>query len=275
MEIVEHDTGWTTGRRFTMNLSVDLYGYAVGSGDHSRYTEIDMNHVSMHERISSKKGKMESEERISLEAAGDNVNTTSSLIKIPGTQNYVLSVNEIWPVSLTASRMMDYRGAGISDREAFGNNPDYVGTSYLYTEDLRKERVCGMDLRSAWFQLAMNDSTNTVISDLFRPTKDIYYTIKSHSTGLVHQRYKQYSDKAPAIEGFDSYLGSFDIRSTIEMRAKGKRLALEESYVGKNTYDAVAVEEPPPEWIPCCMPDPLYDGGRYSCLWSCSVRGGE
>ncbi|MCQ8902924.1 MAG: hypothetical protein NQU42_02340 [Methanothrix sp.] len=291
-EIHEYDTGWSTGRRFTMNISMDLYGYALGTGDHSRYTEIDINHVSMSERVSAKNGTMESEEMIALKAAGDNVNTTSTLVKMPGTQNYMLSVDEVWPVVLNTSSTIDYRGAGISSRETFINNLDRVGTSYLYTKDLRKERTCDMYLKSAWFQLSMNDSTDTIISDLFRPTKKIHYSIGSHSSGLVMQRYRQYSDKAPASEGFDTYWGSFDIRSVIDMESRGKNLGLEESWVGKNTYDAAVINEAPergvymcgclgydlvsvpspgPEWLSCCM---LSDTGTIRALrdsiWSCS-----
>lgn len=275
-----------------MNMSMDLYGHAIGTGDHTRYTEIDVNHVGMSERVSAKNGTMEAEERIALKAAGDNVNVTSKLFKIPGTQNYVLSVNEVWPVVVTASSTMDYRGAGISDRETFINNLDRVGTSHLYTKDLRKERVCDMYLKSAWFQLSMNDSTDTIISDLFRPNKNMHYSISSHSSGLVMQRYRQYSDKAPAAEGFDSYWGSFDMRSVIDMGGRGKNLGLEESWVGENTYDAAVINEAPerwvymcgclqydavsvpspgPEWLSCC---PFGGTGEIKALidsiWSCS-----
>ncbi|WP_369424966.1 hypothetical protein [Methanothrix sp.] len=291
-EIHEHDTGWSTGRRFTMNLSMDLYGYALGTGDHSRYTEIDINHLSMSERVAAKNGTVEAEDRIALEAAGDNVNTTSTLVKIPGTQNYILSVNEAWPVVLTASSTIDYRGSGISSRETFINNLDRVGTSYLYTKDLRKDRTCDMYLKSAWFQLSMNDTTNTIISDLFRPNKNIHYSISSHSSGLVMQRYRQYSDKTPESEGFDAYWGSFDMRSVIDMGSRGKNIGLEESWAGKNTYDAaiinevpersaymcgclgydlVSVRSPGPEWLSCC---PFGDTESIRALrdsiWSCS-----
>ncbi|MDH7596201.1 MAG: hypothetical protein QHG98_00440 [Methanothrix sp.] len=291
-EIHEYDTGWSTGRRSTMNISMDLYGYALGTGDHSRYTEIDINHVSMSERVAAKNGTMEAEDRIALQAAGDNVNATSTLVKIPGTQNYMLSVNEVWPVVLSTSSTLDYRGAGISSRETFINNLDRVGTSYLYTKDLRKERACDMYLKSAWFQLSMNDSTDTIISDLFRPNKNIHYSISSHSSGLVMQRYRQYSDKTTASEGFDTYWGSFDIRSVIDMEGRGKNLGLEESWVGKNTYDAAVINEAPegrvymcgclgydvvsvrspgPEWLSCCQSD---DTGAIRSLrdsiWSCS-----
>ncbi|MGB9901856.1 hypothetical protein [Methanothrix sp.] len=291
-EIHEYDTGWSTGRRFTMNLSMDLYGYALGTGDHSRYTEIDINHVSMSERVAAKNGTMEEEDRISLEAAGDNVNATSTLVKIPGTQNYVLSVNEAWPVVLSTSSTLDYRGAGVSSRETFINNLDRVGISYLYTKDLRKERACDMYLKSAWFQLSMNDSTDTIISDLFRPNKNIHYSISSHSSGLVMQRYRQYSDKTPASEGFDSYWGSFDIRSVIDMGGRGKNIGLEESWVGKNTYDAAVINEAPegrvymcgclgydavsvrspgPEWLSCCQfSETEAIRALMDSIWSCS-----
>lgn len=291
-EIHEYDTGWSTGRRYTMNISMDLYGHALGTGEHSRYTEIDINHVSMSERVSAKNGTMEAEDRIALEAAGDNVNTTSTLVKIPGTQNYMLSVNEVFPVVITTSSKIDYRGAGISDRETFINNLDRVGTSYLYTKDLRKDRECDMYLKSAWFQLSMNDSTDTIISDLFRPNKNIRYSISSHSSGLVMQRYRQYSDKTPASEGLNSYWGNFDIRSSIDMGSIGKNLGLEESWVGKNTYDAAVINEAPEriaymcgclgydvvsvrspglEWLSCCQFDDTKTiRALRDSIWSCS-----
>lgn len=234
-EIKEDSTGWTTGYRSTMNATMTLDGFSVGRGSYSRYTEIDVNHVAMKERISTTNGTIDTKEAIymhSLLPAEEGIyggryidpNWNSTLIKVPGTQTWILTVQEHWPVTLNAARSIDYLGKGISDRESFGNNLDYAAATHLYATDLRNDRSCRMSLETAWFQLQMNDTTKTIIADLFQPNKTIDYGIISHSNGISTLRYREFSDRRVVADGLETYTGTFDIDRHIKMGTNGRNL---------------------------------------------------
>jgi hypothetical protein len=215
-QITELDTGWTTGLRQSLNTSVNISGDAIGEGTYYRYTEMDFNDVRMAERISAANGTMDTGERIRLESrSGGTIELVA--VKNPGDQNYTLTVNETWPVAVAAARSMDYIGKGISDRESFGNNLDYVGASFYGATDLKKERTCYLELKSAWFEGYINNTTKVIYYDHFRPSKITEYSLNSRSTGLAVLDFRQSKDRYPVNEGEESYHGSYSISRKISM----------------------------------------------------------
>jgi hypothetical protein len=237
--VSEGDTGWTTGIRQTLNESFDLSGAAVGDGTYQRYTDVNFIDVRMRERISAKQGALDTAERIRTHS--EDVNSVVVLLtKAAGTQNYDLTVNETWPAAMNTARTIDYQGRGISDREIFGNNQDYVGSSYVYTTDLKKSRACYMDLRNAWFELLMNDTTKSRLVDLYQPAKRTFYSLSSRSTGIATLKYRQNNNRVPVNEGYERYEGTFGIDRKISMTSSGRARVLIED-----------------DWLPCCtgVPD--------------------
>jgi hypothetical protein len=219
-EVTESETGWTTGTRQTLNASFELTGSTIGKGTYQRYTDLSFNDVRMRENIAAKNGTLDTAESISLQAEDVN-DVVVTLIKNPGNQDYYLTVNETWPVALSAARRIDYIGKGISDRDIFGNNFDYVGSSYLYTTDLKKERACYMDLQKALFEMVMNNTTKGILVDRFLPAKRTYYELSSRSTGIADLKYRQTSDHSVANEGFERYEGTMEIRRSLSMISPG------------------------------------------------------
>ena len=234
-EVREDETGWTTGLRRSTTASFELSGFALGDGKYHRYTEINVNDVRMRERISAKEGTLDTEERISLRAE-DTTPWESELTKLQGGQDYLLTVNETWPVSLNTTRTTDYLGRGISDREIFGNNLDYVGSQHLYTTDFRKDRKCELDLKNAWFEALLNDTAKIVIKDIFQPAKTTNYDLDSYSTGLVILKHRHVKDRVVAGEGDERYAGTFRIQRHISMGAPGR-----------NETDSEV------DWLECCV----------------------
>ena len=221
-----------------MNGTFEISGSSMGDGSYYRYTDINVNDVRMKERIAAGKGTMDTSENIVLKAEDFNI-TTSILEKYPGGQIYSASIHEIWPVNLSAARSMDYIGKGISDREVFGNNFDYVGTSYLYTTDLRKDRSCMLDLKETWSVGNVTDDPEEVpliTPYQFLPAKRTDYRIESRSTGLVDLRYGQVADHITLNEGEETYSGTFEISRRISM----------ESPLRNETLDDV-------DWLSCCL----------------------
>lgn len=213
-KITELDTGWTTGLRQSLNASVDVSGEAIGEGKYYRYTQMDFNDVRMAERISAANGTMDTAERIRLKAeASGTVELVA--VKNPGDQNYTLTVNETWPVAMAAARRMDYIGRGISDRESFGNNLDYVGASFYGATDLKKERTCYLELTNVWFEAFMNNTTKVLYYDHFRPNKTTEYSLTSRSSGLAVLTFRQFKDRAPVNEGEERYSGNFSLSRKI------------------------------------------------------------
>ncbi len=235
-QVTERDTGWTTGLRQSINTTLDLSGSAVGDGKYYRYTDMNFDDVRMRERIAAANGTLDTSELIYLKSETTNP-IEISLEKSPGTQNYTLTVNETWPVVLAARRSIDYIGQGISDRDFMGNNLDYVGASFIRTKDLKKTRGAFMELKGAWFEVLLNNTTKTLYYDRFLPAKTIDYRLDSSFQGQAVLKYKQAEDRNIAKENVEIYTGSFTIRRGITMGPSGR----------KNITDGWV------NWLPICL----------------------
>jgi len=206
----------------SMNGSFELSGYSIGEGRFYRVTDIKVNDVGMKERISTKEGSLDAEERIFMISVADD-DPESEVIKLPGSKTFSVSVEEAWPVLLDARRKVDYMGAGISDREAFATEFDYVSASYLRNTDLRRDRNCYLRLNETSFTGKVTDDPsevsllpeNRIISD-----KSLHYTTDSISNGQATLGYRQVADDLSILEeGLETYSGTFRIARTISMRS--------------------------------------------------------
>lgn len=237
-QVTEGDTGWTTGLRQSINVSLDISGSSVGEGTFYRYTDMNFNDVRAKERISALNGSLDTSESTRVIAQPIN-DVVINLVKYPGTQIYRLTVNETWPVVMASRRNIDYIGKGISDCDFLGNNLDYVGVSHMYVQDLKKTRASFLELRNAWFEAEFENTTDNktiLLSDKFLPAKVIDYRLISRFKGHTVLKYRQAaSDRTTAKESVESYWGSFAI---------DRRVTIESS--GRN------VSEMEPVWLPCC-----------------------
>lgn len=216
-QVTEGESGWTTGLRQSNNISLNISGSAIGEGSYQRYTEMGFLEVRMRERIAASRGTLDTSERIHLEADTSNDVVGPEYGKYPGGQIFYITVNESWPVNLSAKRSMDYVGKSISDREIFGNNQDCVGASYWQARDLKKDRSCSLVLQNAWFSALINDTTNTIIKDEFQPNKFTDYWLDSRSDGMVTLKHRQANDRVAATESVESYVGKFKISRHLRM----------------------------------------------------------
>jgi hypothetical protein len=208
----------------SMNGSFEISGFSVGEGRYYRITDIKINDVRMKERISAGEGSLDAEERIFV-ASETTEDPESELIKIPGTQILSVSIEEVWPVVLNAERRLDYMGAGISDREAFGNDLDYVTGSYLYNTDYRRDRTCDLRLNRTSFRGKVADDPLEVAflpANRALSNKSLNYATDSISNGLATLGYRQVADDLSILrEGVDTYAGSFRVSRTISMGSPG------------------------------------------------------
>ena len=210
---------------------------------HSNYEEITDNDIRLRERTSALEGNFRSEDKMNLWSNDDN-EIEFDYEKPNGTDVWTFAYFEEWPVSLTASRSLEYSGKQINDRDFEGNNRDFVGSNLLYNPVLSEERRSIMWLeRMNATVLATNDA---ILGAELMPTKYLGYTISTQTTGIADLRYKQTSPQYdvkrrdyPAInEGEERYYGTYYLGRTIEMRSKFEN----------NT----ATEE---NWLPCLIGD--------------------
>lgn len=215
--------------RQSANLSFDLSGSVEGdiapiavtpagrvlSPYYSGMADLDANDVRLKERTAALEGTYSSEELIFLKAeASASVNRTYA--KPAGSDVWTITLEENWPVTLNASRTVDYLGKNINDRDWTGNNGDAVGSTFLYNPELSRER--DVALRLDGLNATIIATNDTIISSDVYPTRSTLYDITSHSTGIANLRYRQTDSRGDLINlGEERYTGTYDITRRVEM----------------------------------------------------------
>jgi hypothetical protein len=211
---------------------------------YSGMADLDANDVRLRERTAALEGTYSSEELISLKADAEaDVNETYA--KPAGSDVWTITLEENWPVTLNASKTVDYLGKNINDRDCAGNNGDSVGANFLYNKELSRERNVALKLdRLNATVVATND---TIISADIFPTRSTVYDTTSHSTGIADLRYRQIDSRGEVINlGEERYSGTYDITRKVEM-----------VFVDTNETNET-------DWLSCCV-------GGCSDLDPCSL----
>jgi len=211
---------------------------------YSGLADLEANDVHLQERTAALEGTYSSEELISLKAEAEaDVNLTYA--KPSGSDVWTITLEEKWPVTLNASRTVDYLGKNINDRDCAGNNGDSVGSTFLYNAELSRERNAFLRLdRLNATVVATND---TIISADVFATRSTVYDTTSHSTGIADLRYRQIDSRGDLINfGEERYTGTYDITRRVEMES-----------VYNNTMNET-------DWLSCCV-------GGCSDLDPCSL----
>ncbi len=206
---------------------------------YSGYQEINVNDVRLRDRTSAFQGTYSSEGLMSLRA--DTTNSVYlDLNKPAGSPVYTIEYFEEWPVILKSSKILEYSGREINDREFAGNNLDFAGSDLLYNKELSKETNIGLLLKKMMATvLATNDA---ILSADFMPLKEMDYRIAANTTGIATLKYRQtgssYKIKPgvyPALsEGEERYYGIYDITRHIHMKSDFQNCTLIDY------------------WLPCC-----------------------
>jgi hypothetical protein len=200
---------------------------------HSAHADIDANDVRLKERTGALEGTYSSEELINLKAdASASVNRT--YFKPAGSDIWTITLEENWPVTLNASRTVDYLGKMINDRDCAGNNGDAVGSSFFYNTELSRER--DVALRMERLNATVIATKDTIISTDVFATRSTVYDTTSRSTGIADLRYRQTGSRGDVINlGEERYSGTYEITRRIEMEL------------------AYANETNETDWLSCCV----------------------
>ena len=181
----------------------------------SGFADLAANDVRLRERTAALQGTYSSEEVISLRSEADaDVNRTYT--KPVGSGIWTITLEENWPVTLNASRTLDYIGKMINDRDCAGNSDDSVGGSFLYNTELSRER--NVALRLDRLNATVVATNETIIrADVF-PTRSTVYDTRSRSTGIADLRYRQTDSRGDLINlGEERYSGIYEITRKVEM----------------------------------------------------------
>ena len=234
-----HRQSGTIGFDFSGSVEGDIAPITVTpagrvlSPYYSGMADLDANDVRLKERTAALEGTYSSDEIITLRAEAEaDVNRTYT--KPAGSEVWTITLEENWPVTLNASKTIDYLGKNINDRDCAGNNGDSVGANFLYNKELSRERTVALRLdRLNVTVVATND---TIISADVLPTRSTVYDITSHSTGIADLRYRQTDSRGEVINlGEERYSGTYDINRKIEME-----------FVYTNETNKT-------DWLSCCV----------------------
>ncbi|NYT02060.1 MAG: hypothetical protein GKC10_04810 [Methanosarcinales archaeon] len=217
---------------------IDIHGRVV-SPYHSLYADVDVNDVRLRERTAAYEGSLSSEETISL-CSSINSSIYRNITKPAGSPLYTVTFQEKWPVTLNATRTLDYLSRGINDRGFAGNNLDYAGSSLLYNAELSREQRVSMELKRLNATILATDED--LLHAELQATRTLDSQIAAHTTGIADLSYRQagpdYQNKMGTYqvlaEGEERYQGTYDINRGIQMNSSFQKT------------------REPLEWLPCC-----------------------
>ncbi len=220
---------------------VTVPGGRVLSPYGSYFEDVNMNDVRLRQRTAALEGSYSSEERLKLKS---NTSSVSLVVNKPaGTDIYTINFYEQWPVSLSASRSVEYSGKGINDREFAGNNLDYFGANLLYNKKLSKELSVNMSLKRMNATILANNYT--IYSAERKATRALDVELKTHTSGIAGIKYQQSghqylfgpTSKYEVLnDGDERYYGVYDITKKLSMRSVFE--------VHNDTENE--------GWLPCC-----------------------
>lgn len=234
------------------------YRYRTLGPFHSNYKDIKQNDMRVKERTAALQGSFSSEEQIKLISwTNDSVNLT--IDKPAGSDIYDIEFYEHWPVTLNYSKSMNYSGTEINNREFAGNNKDYVGDIFLYSDEFSKERSLNMSLdRLNVTILATDEAIN--LGEV-KATKDMQYSLQSHSTGIANFKWRQVGAENEVLNtGDERFVGIYDIVKNIRMKSR---------------FDLARNDD---FWLPCCsggwndmrLPDKKDFGASTKGVFDCT-----
>jgi hypothetical protein len=238
-----------------------LSGFSMGDGSFNRYGDIGLDEVRIKDRTSAANGSIFLNEKMDIKADDSN-DVTFAANKLPGVNDWYVTVNESWPVRIDSYRSLDFKGRQINDKESFGNNFESAGSSLLYAESLRKDTAVTLILKDAVFQAIINDTNNSnkslpnltfIISDKFLPNLTLIMDQRLSFNGQATLKYRHSQDRMPVLEGEDYFWGTFTAERNINSTSIH--------------YNSTDID---PDMMPCCL-DPQ-DLREYNLMTSAEVR---
>jgi hypothetical protein len=208
-------------------------GWALGCY-HSRYAHISSNDVRLDERTNAKEGRVTSDEVTHFRAYSGDDMVIGNMTKPRGSPVYILKIWEASPALLISRKDLAYSGSEINDRDLVYNNLDYAGTSHLYSKELSRSRVCGLQLER--MNATVRATDDSILSYNFMPTKATLYREESRASSLTRLKYKQADtdqfSRNAIQEGDDIFYGDFSINTSLLMKSTYENTTCNDTWLG-------------------------------------------
>jgi len=203
-------------------------------------SNVNINDVSIKERIAALEGKYKTDEIEAMSARNDNI-IQSDIVKPSGSNEYTLTYHEIWPVVMVQLKSIAYSGKEIDAREIAGNNLDYAKADFLYSNDLTKDITIRMGLsRLNATVVATDNGIETAEREATRSTE---FKVRASATGISDFSYLQSGPKYTREhifgyevlnKGDERYYGKYNMTNILEMQSFENN------------------SEPEEGWLSCC-----------------------
>ncbi len=203
-------------------------------------SNVNINDISIKERISALNGKYKTDEIEAMAARNDNI-IESDLNKPSGSDEYAITYHEVWPVVMVQLKSIAYSGKGINAREIAGNNLDFAKANFIYSNDLIKDITIRLGLSKLNATVIAND--NGIQTATLEATRSTEFKVRASTTGISDLSYLQsgprYTGKPITgyqvlNEGDERYYGKYNMTSIIRMQS------IENAF------------EPEGGWLSCC-----------------------
>ncbi len=192
---------------------------------YSCYSNVNINDVSIKERLAAFKGNYKCDEIEAMAARDDNV-IQSDIVKPSGGNEYTLTYHEIWPVVMVQLKSIAYSGKEINAREVAGNNLDYAKADFLYSNNLIKDITIREGLSRLNATVVATD--NGIETAKREATRSTEFKVRASATGISDFSYLQSGSKytREPITGYEvlnkgdeRYYGKYNMTDVIEMQS--------------------------------------------------------
>lgn len=220
---------------------IDAHG-TILSPYQSYYEEIEVNDARLRTRTCSTEGNYKSSDEIEIQSAISSEDIEITVDKPIGSDIFTIEYKtENWPVFINTNRSVAYFGENINARNFEGNNGDFVGSNFLYNNELTKEQGSVIWLQR--MNATVKATNESILLAELKPTKYLGYQIEAKSTGIADLSYRlrdpNYDVKHqnyPALSGGEErYYGKFYLERKIEMNS---------------VHNETDTQE---DWISCCF----------------------
>ena len=246
VEVTVDNTTWSI-ERSTPGLIFEMEGEVKGTGMVMRDCTINkVTGISEKERTHSLDGQIIISENTTLiceegpvvitgDIKYENV-TTNESINVTKNESVHFTISEAWPSFLSSGKTITYVGSGISTREEYENEGDFICTSFdvkaLATESQFATAILGRNISV--------DIEPGCVNETIRTNKSSYYTLSSISIGGTAHIGCRAGEGIGAVESSETYIGNFILETAIKMEERSPP----------------ASPTPSPDWMPCPSSEP-------------------
>ena len=246
VEVTVDNTTWSI-ERSTPGLIFEMEGEVKGTGMVMRDCTINnIAGIGEKERTHSLDGQIAISEDTRLiceegpvvitgDIKCENV-TTNESINVTKNESVHFTISEAWPSFLSSDKTITYVGSGISTREEYENEGDFICTSF----DVKALAIESQFATAILRRDISVDIEPGCVNETIRTNRSSYYSLSSISIGGTAHIGCRAGEGIGAVESSETYIGNFILETAIKMEERSLQ----------------ASPTPSPDWMPCPSSEP-------------------